>query len=50
MSTGNLPQRNPGLLKFDEWTADLFSGIAAADDRQALAAYIRWHHRHQILL
>ncbi|WP_331761158.1 hypothetical protein OG225_42680 (plasmid) [Nocardia sp. NBC_01377] len=49
MSTGLLPQRNPGLLKFDEWTADLLSGIAATDDRQALATYIRWHHRHRIL-
>jgi hypothetical protein len=49
MSTGLLPQRNPELLKFDEWTADLLGGIAAADDRQALATYIKWHHRHRIL-
>lgn len=49
MSTGLLPQRNPGLLKFDEWTVDLLGGIVAADDRQALATYIKWHHRHRIL-
>ncbi|MEW9556546.1 hypothetical protein [Nonomuraea sp. NPDC050783] len=49
MATGLLPQRNPELLKFDEWTADILSPIESADDRQALATYIKWHHRHRIL-
>ncbi|MBB5085294.1 hypothetical protein [Nonomuraea endophytica] len=49
MATGLLPQRNPELLKFDEWTTDLLSRIEASDDRQALATYIKWHHRHRIL-
>jgi hypothetical protein len=48
MATGLLPQRNPELLKFDEWTADLLSQMEAADDRQALATYIKWHHRQGI--
>jgi hypothetical protein len=49
MATGLLPQRNPELLKFDEWTTDLLGRIDAAEGRQALATYIRWHHRHRIL-
>jgi hypothetical protein len=49
MATGLLPQRNPELLKFDEWTADLLVQIEQTDDRQALATYIKWHHRHRIL-
>ncbi|MFD4460083.1 hypothetical protein [Nocardia sp. NPDC058480] len=49
MTTGLLPQRNPDLLKFDEWTTGLLDQIVATDDRQALATYIKWHHRHRIL-
>ncbi|WP_406276673.1 hypothetical protein OH799_06305 [Nocardia sp. NBC_00881] len=49
MTTGLLPQRNPELLRFDEWTSDLLDQIDATDDRQALATYIKWHHRHRIL-
>jgi hypothetical protein len=49
MTTGLLPQRNHDLLEFDEWTSDILDQTDATDDRQALATYIKWHHRHRIL-
>jgi hypothetical protein len=49
MATGLLTQRNPELLKFDDWATKLLGQIEVADDRHALATYIKWHHRHRIL-
>jgi hypothetical protein len=37
------------LLKFDQWSSSQLDHVESKEDRQALATYIAWHHRHRIL-
>jgi hypothetical protein len=37
------------LSKFDQWSSSQLDHVESKEDRQALATYIAWHHRHRIL-
>ncbi len=48
VAAGELPERSVDLDRFDRWSTRHLGEIEAAEDRQVISAYVRWHLRPRL--